>query len=77
MVVTEPKLIKELLNDRGRYFSKSEFDQYMKKIIGDGILQAEGEKWVKLRKLSNQAFHSESLRVRIEIVDNYQLTILK
>lgn len=64
LVVSEPELINEMLNDRGQYFCKSDVDVYLKKILGEGILTSEGEKWIKLRKIANQAFHAESLRVR-------------
>ncbi|KAL3511016.1 hypothetical protein ACH5RR_030417 [Cinchona calisaya] len=62
LVISEPELIKEMLYDRGQYFSRSEVDKYLKKILGEAIFTSEGEKWFKLRKLANQAFHAESLR---------------
>ncbi|KAH7834091.1 hypothetical protein Vadar_012669 [Vaccinium darrowii] len=34
----------------------------MKKLVGEGLLGAEGEKWSKLRKISNHAFYGESLK---------------
>ncbi|KAB2600632.1 cytochrome P450 CYP749A22-like [Pyrus ussuriensis x Pyrus communis] len=35
------------------------------KLLGDSISMAEGEKWVKLRKLAHLAFHGESLKSMI------------
>ncbi|TXG56671.1 hypothetical protein EZV62_017984 [Acer yangbiense] len=35
---------------------------YVKKLLGDGLVMTEGEKWFKLRKLANNAFHGESLK---------------
>ena len=64
LVVSEPELIKELLYDNEQSFCRSDADRYLKKILGKGILTSDGEKWLKLRQLSSQAFHAESLRVR-------------
>lgn len=63
LVVTEPELIKEILNNRERAFPKADNEGYVKKILGDGLVTTEGEKWGKLRKLANYAFHGESLKV--------------
>lgn len=65
LVITEPELIRELLNDREQLFCKTDIDKYMKKLLGNGLLESEGEKWAKLRKLANKSFHAESLRVRL------------
>ncbi|XP_027153445.1 cytochrome P450 CYP749A22-like isoform X1 [Coffea eugenioides] len=62
LVVSEPELIKELLYDNEQSFCRSDVDRHLKKILGKGILTSDGEKWLKLRKLSSQAFHAESLR---------------
>ncbi|WCJ22072.1 Cytochrome P450 CYP749A22 [Euphorbia peplus] len=61
LTVTEPELIKEILNDNGN-FPKQEAAPYLKKLLGDGIVVNIGDNWSKLRKLSNHAFHSESLK---------------
>ncbi|XP_012855254.1 PREDICTED: cytochrome P450 CYP749A22-like isoform X1 [Erythranthe guttata] len=61
LVITEPELVKEVLN-KSESYSRTDPDKYMRKIIGDGIVASEGEKWVKLRKLANQAFHAENLK---------------
>ncbi|KAL7110418.1 hypothetical protein ACP275_05G025100 [Erythranthe tilingii] len=61
LVITEPELVKEVLN-KSESYSRTDADKYMRKIIGDGIVASEGEKWVKLRKLANQAFHAENLK---------------
>lgn len=62
LVVTELKLVKEFLSSSQSY-TRTDADKYMKKIIGDGIAACEGEKWVKLRKVANQSFHAENLKV--------------
>lgn len=63
IVVTEPDLVKEILMDKEGVFRKVKPRDYAKRLLGDGLVVAEGEKWSKLRKLANFAFHGESLKV--------------
>lgn len=65
LVVTEPDLIKEIFNNKNGAFPKRNLPVYMKKLLGGGIVAANGEKWFKLRKLSNHAFHAECLKSMI------------
>ncbi|KAK9932400.1 hypothetical protein M0R45_019639 [Rubus argutus] len=65
LVITEPELCKEILNNKDRLYSKKKPNVYGKKLFGDSISIAEGEKWSKLRKLSNHAFHGDSLKSMI------------
>ncbi|KAF2298908.1 hypothetical protein GH714_029042 [Hevea brasiliensis] len=62
LMVTEPELIKEVLSNRDGDYPKIQFDAYMKKLLGNGTVTAQGENWVNLRKLSNHAFHAECLK---------------
>ncbi|KAK9934978.1 hypothetical protein M0R45_022097 [Rubus argutus] len=62
LVVTEPELCKEILNNKDGVYPKQKPSIFVKKLLGDGITMTEGEKWAKLRKLSNHAFHGESLK---------------
>ncbi|CAK7326408.1 unnamed protein product [Dovyalis caffra] len=63
LIVTEPDMIKEIFSNKDGAFPKKELPVYMKKLLGDGIVATKGEKWLKLRKLSNHAFHAECLKV--------------
>jgi cytochrome P450 len=63
MVITEPELIKEILNNRDNAYPKQDVGDYMKKLLGDGLVTSDGEKWAKMRKLANYAFHADSLKV--------------
>lgn len=65
LIVTELELIKEILNDKGGAFPKIKSDTFLRKLLGDGLVMAEGEKWIKLRRIANHAFHAESLKVNI------------
>ncbi|KAM3707070.1 hypothetical protein ACJW30_03G198400 [Castanea mollissima] len=62
LVLTEPELIKEILNNRDNAFQKQKGEDFIKKLLGDGLVTSEGEKWAKMRKLANSAFHAESLK---------------
>ncbi|GMN72227.1 hypothetical protein TIFTF001_055228 [Ficus carica] len=62
LVITEPELIKEVLNNRNRAYPKLEAKGFLRKLLGDGLATAKGEKWAKLRKLANYAFHGDSLK---------------
>ncbi|KAE8673287.1 CYP749A22 protein [Hibiscus syriacus] len=68
LIITEPELAKELLKSTEGVFPKrtsrerKEKDDFAIKILGDGLVTSEGEKWAKHRKLANHAFHGESLK---------------
>ncbi|CAL1395189.1 unnamed protein product [Linum trigynum] len=64
MVLGEPDLIKEVLSNKDRIFSKSELlSPYVRKIFGQGIVNSEGEKWVKVRRMADFALHGDNLKV--------------
>ncbi|XP_050373899.1 cytochrome P450 CYP749A22-like [Argentina anserina] len=62
LVITDPELCKEVLNNKDRTFVKTDIAEYMKKLLGDGLVTTESEKWGRVRKLANSAFHGESLK---------------
>ncbi|XP_050374810.1 cytochrome P450 CYP749A22-like [Argentina anserina] len=61
LVVTEAKLCKEILGNKDGFYLKPDFRTFTK-VFGNGLQNLEGERWVKSRKLANQAFHGESLK---------------
>lgn len=63
MVITEAELAKDVLNDRDGVYSKGKPKAFIKKLLGDGLVISQGEKWAKVRKIANFAFHAESLKV--------------
>lgn len=65
LFVTEPELIKEILNNKEDAYPKMEMQGYAKKLLGEAIITNEGEKWAKIRKLANHTFHANSLKVSI------------
>ncbi|CAL8095434.1 unnamed protein product [Prunus armeniaca] len=66
LVITEPELCKEILNNKDKAYPKRERESFVKKLLGDGLVTtAEGEKWAKMRKLATHAFHGENLKSMI------------
>ncbi|XP_026407645.1 cytochrome P450 CYP749A22-like [Papaver somniferum] len=62
LFVSEVELIKEIMNDKDGVYPKTKSEGYFKKLLGDGLVSAQGNKWIKQRKQANHAFHAESLK---------------
>ncbi|KAE8648771.1 cytochrome P450 CYP749A22 [Cucumis sativus] len=62
LVITEPELIKEVLNNQHKSFPKAKLQGHIHKIFGNGLATAEGQKWVNSRKLAHFAFHGDNLK---------------
>ncbi|KAL5553579.1 hypothetical protein UlMin_040980 [Ulmus minor] len=62
LVITEPEFAKEVLGDKDRIYTKAKASPFVKKLLGDGLPFSRGEKWAKMRKLANSAFHLESIK---------------
>lgn len=64
LVVTEADHMKEILNNKEKKFPKREVNDFVRKLVGNGLVTLpDGDKWLKLRKLANHAFHGEGLKV--------------
>ncbi|KAF8040365.1 hypothetical protein BT93_B2560 [Corymbia citriodora subsp. variegata] len=69
LVITEPELIKEVLVNRDKTYPKTPAKDFVKKLLGDGIVTTNNEeKWAKQRKLANYTFHGESLKNMIPVM---------
>ncbi|KAJ8771907.1 hypothetical protein K2173_027084 [Erythroxylum novogranatense] len=76
LVMSEPDLIKEVLTNKDRIYRKPPVQGYSKKILGNGLFTSQGEKWSKMRKLANYAFHGESLKNMIpEMVASVEMML--
>nr|AYV88901.1 cytochrome P450 oxidase CYP749A86 [Polygala tenuifolia] len=62
LIVTEQDMIKEILNNKEKSYPKQEVWAYVKKLLGEGSVTSEGEKWTKMRKVANIAFHGDILK---------------
>ncbi|XP_061993264.1 cytochrome P450 CYP749A22-like [Rosa rugosa] len=63
LVIFEPELCKEILNNKDRVYMQKDPQGFVKKLLRNGLGTAEGEHWSKLRKIANHAFHGESLKL--------------
>ncbi|KHG14554.1 Cytochrome P450 protein [Gossypium arboreum] len=63
LVITDPELVKEVLKNSEKAFSKPKPLYFFKKLLGDTIPTINSEKWARHRKLANHAFHGESLKI--------------
>ncbi|KAK9102510.1 hypothetical protein Sjap_019764 [Stephania japonica] len=62
LVIAEPELIKEILNNKDGTYLKIQLEEYFKKLLGGGLVTAEGKKWITQRKIANHSFHANSLK---------------
>ncbi|CAN0896226.1 Cytochrome P450 CYP749A22 [Linum grandiflorum] len=63
LVLTEPDIIKEALCSKDDVFPKTgPYTSFHEKILGGGLTMTGGDKWVKVRKLTNVALHGEKLK---------------
>ena len=59
LLVYHPDAIEELLVTRSRDFVKSPGVRLLRPLLGDGLLLAEGETWLRQRRLMQPAFHRQ------------------
>lgn len=74
-LITEPRLIKELLVDnRGKYHKNIRYGA-MQRLIGNGLLLSEGDVWRRERKLTQPAFKlpevDRHLPWMVEIIEDF------
>lgn len=60
-IITDPNLVREMLVDRHQEFQKSLNYRQLALILGNGLLNSEGELWKRQRKLMQPAFHRSRL----------------
>ncbi|XP_060215856.1 cytochrome P450 CYP749A22-like [Lycium barbarum] len=65
LVVTDVNLIKEILSNKEGALAQREFDGPLVDLFGNGLPFSEGQKWSKLRKVAEYAFHGQSLKEMI------------
>ena len=60
-LVNDPNVVKHVLVDNPKAYTKSRNYVGLKIALGDGLLTSEGEHWRKQRKLAQPAFHRDKL----------------
>src|SRR5947209_2784872 len=61
-VINHPDLIREVLVTRGKQFRKWEAQKRIfRKIDGEGLINSEGDFWLRQRRLIQKAFHHRRL----------------
>ncbi|MBA0751795.1 hypothetical protein Gogos_000696 [Gossypium gossypioides] len=76
LMITEPELIKELLINRDRAYLKPSPPFDSMKLMGNGLVTSNGERWAQHRNLINKAFQGESLKKMIpEMVVSVELML--
>ncbi|CAN1137435.1 Cytochrome P450 CYP749A22 [Linum perenne] len=65
LVITDPELVKEVLSNKEGTYPKKFIQSYAEKFLGNGLFASQGEKWTKMRKLANHAFHGDCLKAMI------------
>ncbi|KAJ9553920.1 hypothetical protein OSB04_017965 [Centaurea solstitialis] len=59
--ITEPAMIREILANHNQFPKQIRGNPFIK-LLARGVASAEGDQWVKHRKIINSAFHTEKLK---------------
>ncbi|KAL5715552.1 hypothetical protein ACHQM5_017354 [Ranunculus cassubicifolius] len=62
LVITNPDMIKYILSDKLGYIGRIRSNRFVRYLV-TGLVQYEGEKWAKHRKIINPAFYLEKLKM--------------
>lgn len=60
VIISDPEMVREVLSTKMSHFEKS--TNPISKLLVTGLVDYEGEKWVKHRRIINPAFHLEKLK---------------
>ena len=62
VMIPDPELVKEILSNKFGHFGKPRSTR-IGKLLANGVVNHEGEKWAKHRRILNPAFHHEKIKV--------------
>ena len=71
ILLTEPEDIKHVLVDNNRNYIKSQGVRLLKRVLGEGLLTAEGEFWRRQRRLIQPAFHRKRIAGYAEVMTRF------
>ncbi|XP_062206245.1 cytochrome P450 CYP72A616-like [Phragmites australis] len=61
VMVSDPELVREILSNKFGHFGKPKSSR-IGKLLANGVVSHEGEKWAKHRRILNPAFHLEKIK---------------
>jgi cytochrome P450 len=61
-MIPDPELVKEVLSNKFGHFGKPRSTR-IGKLLANGVVNHDGEKWAKHRRILNPAFHHEKIKV--------------
>uniref|UniRef100_K3XIR4 Cytochrome P450 n=1 Tax=Setaria italica TaxID=4555 RepID=K3XIR4_SETIT len=61
VMIPDPELVKEVLSNKFGHFGKPRSTR-IGKLLANGVVNHEGEKWAKHRRILNPAFHHEKIK---------------
>ena len=62
VTIRDPELVREILSNKFGHFHKQKISPFGR-LLANGLVSYDGEKWAKHRRLLNPAFHVEKLKV--------------
>lgn len=68
LVTSDPDIIKDILMNSDGSIVKPESNPLAKLLLGDGLTELNGERWAVHRRITNQAFQMERVKVILIIV---------
>jgi cytochrome P450 len=64
VTIHDPELVREVLSNKFGHYGKQRSSRFGK-LLANGVVNHEGEKWAKHRRILNPAFHHEKIKVTI------------
>ena len=64
-MIPDPELVREILSNKFGRYGKPKSSRFGK-LLADGLINHEGEKWAKHRRILNPAFHQEKIKVVVQ-----------
>ncbi|CAM0957639.1 unnamed protein product [Alopecurus aequalis] len=61
VTIPDPDLVREILSNKFGHYGKPKTSRFAK-LLANGLVNHEGEKWAKHRRILNPAFHSEKIK---------------
>jgi cytochrome P450 len=61
IVVNHPDHVKRVLQEKASHYGRPAFVALLRKVVGNGLLFAEGESWLRQRRLMQPSFHRDQI----------------